>query len=116
MSPATAMFPTSIESVEWSNPDHVVSVACAAFAAWCLVASWVTGTHSHVDRLWSITPAVYAGIYAYMSAFDARCTLMASLVAVWGARLTYNFARKGGYRAGEQDYSCLLYTSPSPRD
>ena len=29
---------------------------------------------------------------------------MASLVAVWGARLTYNFARKGGYRAGEQDY------------
>jgi len=104
MSPATAMFPTSIESLEWSNPDHVVSVACAAFAAWCLVASWVTGTHSHVDRLWSITPAVYAGIYAYMSAFDARCTLMASLVAVWGARLTYNFARKGGYRAGEQDY------------
>ena len=104
MSPETAMFPTSIESLDWSNPDHVVTVACAAFAAWCLVASWVTGTHSHVDRLWSITPAVYAGVYAYMSAFDARCTLMASLVAVWGARLTYNFARKGGYSAGEQDY------------
>jgi steroid 5-alpha reductase family enzyme len=104
MSPATAMFPTSIESLDWGNPDHVVTVACAAFAAWCLVASWVTGTHSHVDRLWSITPAVYAGVYAYMSAFDARCTLMASLVAVWGARLTYNFARKGGYSAGEQDY------------
>ena len=104
MPPATAMFPTSIESLNWGSPDHVVSVACAAFAAWCLIASWVTGTHSHVDRLWSITPAVYAGIYAYMSEFDARCTLMASLVAIWGARLTYNFARKGGYSAGEQDY------------
>jgi len=104
VSRSLTMFPTSIDAVEWTNPDHVASVLCAAFALWCLVASWVTGTHSHVDRLWSITPIVYAAVYAHMSDYDARCVLMAALVAVWGSRLTYNFARKGGYSAGEQDY------------
>lgn len=68
------------------------------------MASWVTGTYSHVDRLWSITPAAYACAYAYLSDFDLRCTLMALLTVAWGARLTWNFARKGGYSAGEQDY------------
>jgi steroid 5-alpha reductase family enzyme len=29
---------------------------------------------------------------------------MAVLVAAWGARLTFNFARKGGFRAGGEDY------------
>jgi steroid 5-alpha reductase family enzyme len=29
---------------------------------------------------------------------------MAVLTALWGARLTYNFARKGGYRPGSEDY------------
>lgn len=68
------------------------------------MASWVTGTYSHVDRLWSITPALYAVVYAAMSGGDPRCTLMATLACAWGTRLTYNFARKGGYSKGEQDY------------
>ena len=72
----------------------------AGFASWCLVASWVTGTYSHVDRLWSITPAVYAVVYAAMSGGDARCIIMATFTCVWGVRLTYNFARKGGYSKG----------------
>ena len=68
------------------------------------MASWVTGTYSHVDRLWSITPAVYASVYAYASGFDARASTMAALTWAWGIGLTYNFARKGGYSKGEQDY------------
>jgi steroid 5-alpha reductase family enzyme len=35
---------------------------------------------------------------------DARLDVMAALVTLWGARLTYNFARKGGYRPGSEDY------------
>jgi steroid 5-alpha reductase family enzyme len=29
---------------------------------------------------------------------------MAALITLWGGRLTYNFARKGGYRRGGEDY------------
>ena len=76
----------------------------AGFAAFCLFASWTTETYSHVDRLWSITPAVYACMYALLSGWDPRCTPMALLTVMWGWRLTFNFARKGGYNEGEQDY------------
>ena len=37
--------------------------------------------------------------------FDsARVNLMTVLVVAWGVRLTYNFARKGGYKKGGEDY------------
>jgi steroid 5-alpha reductase family enzyme len=53
-------------------------------------------------------PGVYAWAMAYMSGFAPRQTLAASLVTVWGIRLTFNFARKGGYSwkfwEGEEDY------------
>ena len=29
---------------------------------------------------------------------------MLALVTLWGARLTFNFARKGGYAPGGEDY------------
>jgi steroid 5-alpha reductase family enzyme len=35
---------------------------------------------------------------------DARLDVMVALAVLWGARLTWNFARKGGYRSGEEDY------------
>ena len=98
------IYPKSIDAFDVTNPNHVVAASCFAFALWCLMASWVTGTHSHVDRLWSITPVVYCLSYAYLGEYDTRCVLMAALVTIWGTRLTYNFARKGGYRKGEQDY------------
>ena len=54
--------------------------------------------HSWVDRLWSIVPVVYVWIFAGYAGFaDARLDVMAVLVTLWGARLTFNFARKGGY-------------------
>lgn len=139
------------------------------------MASWVTGTYSHVDRLWTVTPVVYAVTYAatsgrgvsenkhwtqmgsnspkestylfehlnsqtqgtvhyspppgvcmsmhlekvshagnirpwveslfattLLSGGDPRCVLMSALAVLWGIRLTFNFARKGGYSAGEE--------------
>lgn len=39
----------------------------------------------------------------FASFADPRLNLMAVLVTLWGARLTYNFARKGGY-TGMEDY------------
>jgi steroid 5-alpha reductase family enzyme len=67
--------------------------------------SVLTGNYSQVDRLWSIAPALYAIGYAAGAHFaDLRLDLIAALVTLWGARLTFNFARKGGYRRGHEDY------------
>ncbi|MCS5733541.1 DUF1295 domain-containing protein [Herbiconiux daphne] len=78
------------------------------FAVIC-VAVWVTSVitreYSWVDRIWSIIPVVYVWIFAGAAGFaDLRLDLMASVVTLWGARLTFNFSRKGGYARGGEDY------------
>ncbi|MFB9310106.1 steroid 5-alpha reductase family enzyme [Agromyces hippuratus] len=86
------------------GPLIVCLVICAAitFATW--VASIATREYSWVDRIWSIAPVVYVWVFAVSSEFDGRLVLMAVLVSAWGIRLTFNFARKGGYRPGGEDY------------
>ncbi|HCJ94491.1 MAG TPA: hypothetical protein DHV69_04570 [Sphaerochaeta sp.] len=63
----------------------------------------VTRDYSWTDRLWSTIPVGYAWIYAAAGAFNPIVTLAAVLVTIWGGRLTFNFARRGGYTGGE-DY------------
>jgi steroid 5-alpha reductase family enzyme len=75
----------------------------AAVAAACWFASLATREYSWVDRIWSIVPVAYLWVFA-ASAHDARVTLMAILVTAWGIRLTVNFARRGGYAPGGEDY------------
>lgn len=84
----------------------VVSVwvlAGICFVTWLL--SVITKDTSWVDRIWSIIPVVYLWIFAGSVGFaDARVNVLAILVTAWGARLTFNFARKGGYKPGGEDY------------
>ena len=53
-------------------------------------------------------PPIYAWTIVLFTGAHPRQILAASLITVWGARLTYNFARKGGYSwkfwEGEEDY------------
>lgn len=86
------------------HPLVVVIAVAGAVAVFCWIASVVSRDHSWVDRLWSIVPVVYVWIFAGAAGFgDARLNIMAGVVTLWGARLTYNFARKGGY-TGVEDY------------
>ncbi len=86
-------------------PLSVAEIACASFAGLCWLISVITGNCSQVDRLWSIAPPLYVGWFAAAAGFqDPRLDVMAALTALWGIRLTYNFARKGGYQAGSEDY------------
>jgi steroid 5-alpha reductase family enzyme len=81
-----------------------VIVVAAVFAGFAWIASLLTGDYSWVDRGWSIVPVVYVWIFAgFAHLANARLDLMAALVTIWGARLTFNFARKGGY-SGVEDY------------
>lgn len=74
----------------------------------CFAISTITNNYSQVDKLWSIIPIPYAWIVAFDSGFEPRILLMAILVTIWGARLTYNFNRRGGYSwkfwEGDEDY------------
>jgi steroid 5-alpha reductase family enzyme len=82
---------------------------CLCVYAWVCVVAWLlsvtTGEYSWVDRIWSVVPVAYVAIFAGAAGFaDARLDTVLVLVALWGARLTFNFARKGGYARGGEDY------------
>jgi steroid 5-alpha reductase family enzyme len=80
-------------------------LGCAAVAVACWLLSVVTHEHSWVDRAWSIAPVGYVAWFWLASDLaDRRLAIMTVLVALWGGRLTYNFARKGGYAKGGEDY------------
>ncbi len=82
--------------------------AALAVALLCFAVGHLTHNNSQVDKLWSILPIGYAWYVAYAAGFQDRLVLMAVLVTIWGARLTYNFSRRGAYRwkfwTGEEDY------------
>jgi steroid 5-alpha reductase family enzyme len=86
------------------NPLALALITAAGVCALVWIASLITHDHSWVDRIWSIIPVVYLWIFAASAGLaSARLDLMAVIVTLWGARLTFNFARKGGY-SGVEDY------------
>src|SRR5262245_11529440 len=98
------------------SPLAVAFLACAAVVAVCWILSVITGECSWVDRLWSIAPVGYVTWFAAQTGFaDVRLVVMAALVAAWGARLTFNFARKGGYGRGGEDYRWAALRERMPR-
>jgi len=77
--------------------------AAASLGTWLLAV--LTREYSWVDRVWSLLPPVYLWVFAAAGGLaDARLVVLAVLGTLWGVRLTLNFARKGGYRPGGEDY------------
>jgi steroid 5-alpha reductase family enzyme len=69
----------------------------------------LTGKHSFVDKAWSIVPVYYAWQFGLAELRDSnvlypRAAVVACIITVWGVRLTFNFARKGGYAWEGEDY------------
>lgn len=87
---------------------HGLIIIYLVAALSCFLVSTLAKNYSQVDKLWSIMPLVYAWFIAWRSGFEARPLLMAILVSIWGIRLSYNFARRGGYSLkfweGDEDY------------
>ena len=75
---------------------------------YCFVVGELTSNNSQMDKLWSLLPIAYVWVVAVRGGLTPRLIVMAVLVTLWGARLTFNFARKGAYRLkfweGEEDY------------
>ncbi|WP_033289631.1 DUF1295 domain-containing protein [Amycolatopsis jejuensis] len=87
------------------NAFQVCLWVFAGVCAGCWLLSVITREYSWADRIWSVVPVVYTGIFAGYAGFtDPRLDLLFVLVFLWGARLTFNYARKGGYARGGEDY------------
>jgi len=90
-----------------------------ALGAVFLVAAEVNRNYSQVDRFWSLLPTFY------IAHFDAWARLAgvphqridAALLfsAVWSARLTFNYWRKGGYEIGTEDYRWPIIRQHVPK-
>ena len=95
-------------------------VVCLWICAGTIAATWLlsvlTREYSWVDRIWSLSPIAYVWVFAAASGLaDARLVLMAVLVTLWGVRLTFNFARKGGYARGGEDYRWAALRARMPK-
>jgi steroid 5-alpha reductase family enzyme len=106
--PAVAIyFAEPLTGLQMEAIDSTVKIYLAV-ALLCFIISEITKNYSQVDKLWSIIPVVHAWNMASIGNFNERAVLMASLVTIWGVRLTMNFARRGGYSwkfwEGEEDY------------
>ena len=86
----------------------ILGIICGASALYCFIAGELSRNNSQMDKLWSVLPIAYVWVIAAMGGFKWRLIIIAVIVTLWGARLTYNFAKKGAYSikfwSGEEDY------------
>ena len=86
----------------------ILALIAGCSALFCFVVGELTNNNSQMDKLWSLLPIAYVWIAAINGGMTLRLVVMAILVTLWGARLTFNFGRKGAYKLkfweGEEDY------------
>lgn len=104
---ATIYFDTPLSDAHWLILRNCIFIYLVV-ALSCFALAEITGNCSQVDKIWSIVPIVYVWYVVLAGHMGDRGILMASLVTLWGARLTYNFSRRGAYSlkfwTGEEDY------------
>ncbi len=97
---------------------NILLIVCASSALYCFVAGEISRNNSQMDKLWSVLPIAYTWIIAAMGEFRWRLIIIAVIVTLWGARLTYNFAKKGAYSikfwSGEEDYRWIYLRKQKP--
>ncbi len=102
---------TALGPAEWETL-YILGWICVAAIVCCFITGELTGNNSQVDKLWSLLPILYTWVVAAQGEYAPRLLLMASLVTLWGIRLTANFAMKGAYTwrfwAGEEDYRWVV--------
>ena len=103
----TDVFDTSFTDLQYAALITMTKLYLGS-AIYCFVVSELAKNYSQVDKFWSLIPIAYVWYFAYASGFNDRLVFMAFLVTCWGVRLTYNFARRGGFSIyfwkGEEDY------------
>ncbi len=102
----------------WFKESGILMLVIAGIA---FVLAEITKNYSQTDKLWGLTPIIFVWHLTWRSGFDERLMLMATLVTLWGLRLSYNFSRRGGFSwkfwEGEEDYRwAVLRNMPAFKD
>ena len=79
------------------NTLHITAAILGVSIIISFLYGLITRNYSTVDRLWSILPGIYCLVWMTDYYDNVRFIIAACLIIVWGARLTFNFARRGGY-------------------
>ena len=110
-------FGAPLSELQQETLKTLIYVCLGISIATFLVAE-VSKNYSQTDKLWSITPIIYSWIAVAYSDWNTRMIFLAVLVTIWGARLTYNFGRRGGYSwkfwTGEEDYRWAVLQAKAP--
>ena len=97
---------------------EILLYTCLGIALTCFVVSEISKNYSQTDKLWSITPIIYAWISCAYVGWTPRMIFLTVLVSIWGIRLTYNFNRRGGYSwkfwEGDEDYRWAVLQQKQP--
>jgi steroid 5-alpha reductase family enzyme len=99
----------ALQQVYLSTNPLVVALAFALFVTPIVfIVAEVNKNYSQVDRLWSILPVIYNchyALWAHLAGLPTqRLNHVMAVSVLWGARLTFNYWRKGGYTVGSEDY------------
>lgn len=99
----------ALQYIYLSTNPFITGLAFALFLTpVVLIVSEVNKNYSQVDRLWSILPVIYNchyALWAHQSGIPSqRLDHVMAVTVLWGARLTFNYWRKGGYSVGSEDY------------
>ena len=91
---------------------YILLAIAGGSGLYCFVVGEIAHNNSQMDKLWSLLPEIYLWIIAARGNMHPRLVIMAILATLWGARLTFNFARKGAYHikfwAGREDYRWVV--------
>ena len=81
-----------------------------AIATLCFALTKITNEYSWVDRIWPLLPIGYGAHYLYHQQncrqipIATRQIVILTVTTLWGMKHTFNFARKGGFKSGGEDY------------
>ncbi|ORC91677.1 membrane protein containing DUF1295 [Trypanosoma theileri] len=112
-----------LQWLEWdvlsSSSYNLTLAIMLVVSVFMYIASSINRNYSWVDRSWSILPVLYTWIHIYYNVKDTfhftKTTSISTvlknanifygiIITAWGIRLTFNFARRGGYSRGGEDY------------
>ena len=103
----------TVSPTDWyftTNPVITAILVSLALSVFFFLLQLVTRNSSQVDRAWSILPPLYIAhftAYAHYALDNVETDRLDSALVfsiIWGARLTFNFWRRGGYSYGHEDY------------
>ncbi|KAF2634847.1 DUF1295-domain-containing protein [Massarina eburnea CBS 473.64] len=99
----------ALKLIYLSTNPFITAIAFALFATPIVfIIAEINKNYSQVDRVWGVLPVIYNchyALWAHQAGIPSqRMDHIMAVTVLWGARLTFNYWRKGGFQVGSEDY------------